>query len=121
MQIFSYPFFANRTVIKDRNRKRNAHKHIHRHTCTAHGISTPKTELRLRKTDSDVAVMVTTEPWVRQQLDQIERYIQQNVTVPSEYSLQLAAGYKPRWQHPLMCVSAPRWCNIFKLNRVSSY
>ena len=72
-------------------------------------------QLTLRKMDSDIAVMVPTEPRLRQQLDQIERYVQQNVTVPSEYSLQLAAvGYKP-----LMCISTPCWCNVFQLNRVT--
>ena len=77
-------------------------------------------QLTLRKTNSDVAVMVPIEPWVRQQLDQIERYVQQNVTIPSEYSLQLAAvGYKPLWQQPLMCISASRWCNVFQLNHVT--
>ena len=77
-------------------------------------------QLILRKADSDIAVMVPTEAWVCQQLDQIERYVQQNVIVPSEYSLQLTAvGYKPHLQQPLMCISMSRWCNVFQLNRIT--
>ena len=47
-------------------------------------------------------------------------YAQQNVTVPSEYSLQLApAGCKPLSQQRLMCILTSQWCNVFQLNRVT--
>ena len=53
-------------------------------------------QLTLRKTENDIAVMVPIEPWMRQQLDTVEKFVQQNVALPATYDMQLSATlYKP--------------------------
>ena len=56
---------------------------------------------------------------LHQQLDQIKRYVQQNVIVANEYFLHVAlVGCKSLWQQPLMYISASLCCNVLQLNRV---
>ena len=57
------------------------------------------------------------ERWFRERMDHIERFVQQNVAVPSEHSPKLSAvGYGPRYS--LSC-AFPRGCGAFQINPVT--
>ena len=78
-------------------------------------------QLTLRKTENDTAVMVPIEPWMRQQLDTVEKFVQQDIVHPATYSVRLSATlYKPLWplsQQNQMFISASPSCNVFQLSK----
>ena len=80
-------------------------------------------QLTLRKSGDDVSVLLPIGAWMRRQFDIVEKYVQQNVTLPATESEQTALlFYKPLWQQDKMCFSIARGCNVFRRNaKINTY
>ena len=74
--------------------------------------------LRMNDNETDIAALVPIDPWLRKQLNLLEKFVQQNVTIPSPQACMPISSllYKPLWPHSQMCISLSRWCNVFQMN-----
>lgn len=61
-----------------------------------------------------VSISVPISPWLRSQLDRVERFVQDNVNIPSKCVPESGSlMYRALWPHESMFISVSRWCNIF--------
>lgn len=65
----------------------------------------------------DHSVLIPVMPWLRQQFNVIETFVQQNadfsqLKLPTPYKV----NYKPLWSGDMMYIRVSRWCQIFKQN-----
>ena len=70
----------------------------------------------LKENGPDFSILIPIEPWLRQQLNTAETFVQQHLknqpTGPIENLI-----YKPLWAGDMMYVRMANWCQIFKQNR----
>jgi len=67
--------------------------------------------------DDDVSISVPIVPWLRCQLDTVEKYVKENVSIPSNSRIENASPkYKPLWPCETMFVNVSRWCTVFVRN-----
>ena len=64
------------------------------------------------------SVLIPTEPWLRTQLDVIEKFVQENVNFTKNLigAQTSAIVYKPLWKGDSMYVSLSTWCNVMQEN-----
>ena len=71
--------------------------------------------LKLKGEESDYAVLLPVTPWLREQLDIIEKFVQENANVP-DMPLDSKCVYKPLWRGNMMYVRVSNWCNVLLQN-----
>ena len=66
---------------------------------------------------NSVSLMLPVAPWMRQQLDKLENYVQTHVTIPATCDVTHSGVlYKPLWSRDKMFISVSRWCQLFIMN-----
>lgn len=73
--------------------------------------------LKLKESGSDFSVLVPVVPWLRNQLNMVETFAEQNVSFASHALPTNGVHiYKPLWGGDKMYVQMSRWCHIFRKN-----
>jgi hypothetical protein len=63
----------------------------------------------------NISVLIPVNEWLRRQLNTIEQYIQQHVTV-KDISSSKDLLYRPIWGGENMYLRVARWCNVLRQN-----
>lgn len=77
-------------------------------------------KLNVSKNQYGKYVMISLSPWLRQQLNTIEEFVIQNISIPSPLSKNWKAQdandtpYKRVWDGHCLCVPLSNWCSYFR-------
>jgi len=76
-------------------------------------------DIVIRDHGTFVSTLVPVEGWLRAQLNVIEQFACQNVTIPVTVTNNKQTGrlYKPLFRNGNMYITISHWCSVLKLNR----
>ena len=72
--------------------------------------------LAIRTNNTLRSVCIPVEPWLRSQLDEIEKFVKDNVKIPNDVveSMGDPPKYKSLWSGENMYITISQWCSFFR-------